>query len=283
MLMINPNCSEVVGKLPVKTIKEAKKILKDIDIEVIRYDAYIHLHAGTKFSEKHNRIIDPSNPNSPDFANRSSIGLYRGNYEGGNGVYVVGHQHCQRQLFATIEKISGEIKVDFHGYDGGYDFEDCYNEWLEREEDVKDLQKAVREEVEIILAHKSMQEIKDGLFFTINIITGKKYSDGEKYKHLVKIVEKIMNERKKELVGKRRKETKKMYDKVVKETGITDTMKQESDDDIFKHLKQFYHWQYTEPLFICITQPKIRKVFLHRDELFKSQSDPETSQLKKPK
>ena len=262
--ILNPNCSEVVARLPVKNITEGKKLLKSIGLDIVRHDPYIHMH---KISEKYNRIIDPENPNSPDFEHRAYLNLSKGNYEHGDGVYVVGHQHSQHQIFKTIEKIQSELNVEFFGYDGGYNFEECFNDWLDKETDVPDHQDDIRAEIEILLKQKKIQQTIEGVFLAVDITTNKKYSDKQKYDYLAKTVDEIVEDRKEELIAKRRKESKEIHDRIQKETGMKHKMRRESDQEIFDHLKQFYHFQYTESLFNCIEYKQIRKSFLGRDNI----------------
>ena len=127
-MILNPNCSEVVCKLEnVGSVAEAKKLLKDIGIEVASMRNYI------RFSDNRGGgyLMDTDNPNSPDFENGSYLAVRNTSYQefGGKGIYIEGHQHCQSQMYPTIDKIQKELGCTFEGYDGGGGFEELFEEW----------------------------------------------------------------------------------------------------------------------------------------------------------
>jgi len=135
-MMINPNCSEIVAKLPVQKIEDAKDFLeKNSNIKVIKFDSYHGMLSGLMEDTSPN-IVDPDNPNTLDFNHGSTMSIYEGNYsdydcDGDTGIFIVASQHCQHQLFETIHKLKDEKGLEFYGFDGGGGFDDNYDTWLD--------------------------------------------------------------------------------------------------------------------------------------------------------
>jgi len=150
--MLNPNCSEMVMKLEdVSTVKEAIELLRSEGFIVEKINRYVDFS-----KDKSVEIMDKDNPNLPDFAHGAHLSIYKGDYDAGNGIYIVGHQHCQHQLYATIYRLESIFGGDFEGYDGGYDFEDCYNNWLDKgKPDVMTSNVELRERASKILLDKT--------------------------------------------------------------------------------------------------------------------------------
>jgi len=128
--LLNPNCSEMICRLPTASMDEAKKMLEGIGLELVDMPWYI------SFSDdvEKDYIVNPENPNSPDYMYHAYLHLVKDFEE--KGIFVVGHQHCQHQLYSTIDKIEQALKVSFFGSDGGYDFDEEYKDWKNKKFEV---------------------------------------------------------------------------------------------------------------------------------------------------
>ena len=130
-MLLNPNCSELVLRLPDDYTKEQViEMLKDLGIyyiEIPSNDIYEWDNSGDKMSV----IFDKDNPNMPDYENGATIHIYgdgEDNGYGDDGIRIDGHQHCQHQLFPTLKKIQDELSGEVYGQDGGSANE--YEEWV---------------------------------------------------------------------------------------------------------------------------------------------------------
>jgi len=135
-MKLNPNCSELVIRLPLNiTKKRAIKELKKIGIYFIDYPANDWYHwVSSKPNETVPIILDLDNPNMPDFENTASMHIY-GNRESDGyetqGVRIQCHQHCQHQLFPTVKKIIDHFpNSEIGGQDGGSTFD--WDDWIEK-------------------------------------------------------------------------------------------------------------------------------------------------------
>jgi hypothetical protein len=155
--ILNPNCSEVVCKLPATTMDEAKKTLEGIGIKVVNVEWYVDFSDDTQM----NYIVDPNNPNSPDFMHRAH--LYIAEDFEAQGIFIIGHQHCQAQLFSTMRAIEKGLHIKFDGYDGG-DIKE-YADWKRKgEEMMPDWQAQQRKWIRLLLKRASFKTEIDTLF-----------------------------------------------------------------------------------------------------------------------
>jgi len=251
--ILNPNCSEVIARLPVKTIAEGKKLLRSIGLDILRVDPYLHMHIMTQNGkiENDNAIIDPDNPNLPDFTNHARLSLRRTNYEEGEGIYIDGHQHCQVQLYPTIKKIQDELGIQFQGYDGGYNFERDFENWLNNGGEIKDYQQPLRDEIKRLLKEKKIKEMVENVFEVVDCIENKEHSPKEKYLLLRRAYKEYLEENKKALIKERREDER-----------YKNFAKKESDDEIWKNIMEVSMWTYMDPMFNVLNDEKLRKIFL---------------------
>jgi hypothetical protein len=156
-MLLNPNCSEIVCKLPFETMEKAKEEMEKIGVVSLSVPWYI-----TFDDEAMGQLFDKDNPNSPDFENSAHLYLQE-NFEG-EGIFVVGHQHCQHQLYATVKKIEDATGEEFGGYDGGYDFKKCYTGWRKRKTPVADYQMRLRKVAKALMDDKELKADIDRLF-----------------------------------------------------------------------------------------------------------------------
>ena len=145
-----PSCSEVVCRLPFATLDLAKEELEKMGIDVMDIDLYPSFRFGEDGdSVKQYILADRDNINLLDFEHGAHLALFKDEYEV-KGIGVVGHQHCQSQLFKTIQKIENKLGFEFKGWDGGYSFEDDFMEWL-GSPTLEDYQEEIRKKVKDIL------------------------------------------------------------------------------------------------------------------------------------
>jgi len=129
-LGFQPNCSEVVLHLSSIATNDLLLLLESIGIREIEID--------DKYSADGRRtvLVDDSNPSLPDFMHGSDLKI-REDYVGSGsylgGTCIVGHQHCQSQLFPTMKKIADALKQN--NITGEWDADDGgsigdYEEWV---------------------------------------------------------------------------------------------------------------------------------------------------------
>jgi hypothetical protein len=257
--LLNPNCSEIIARLPVNTLPEGKKLLKSVGLEIIRFDPYIDMHVNMKIPmmEKGNYIIDPENPNLPDFKFHSRLTIERADFERDEGIYVVGHQHSQPQLYPTIKKISDKIGVEFKGYDGGYDFEECFEDWINKGQPKTDHQDEIRKSVKKLLRIPEIKNLAKNVFYAIDYIESKDLSEAQKYKMLIEEYKKYCEKNKKKII----KETKdnEEYKNILKGMEDEKIFEEAVKRDIDKNVSSLFH---------ILNDKKIRKFFLDLEEIF---------------
>ena len=131
---INPNCSELVIRLPDRSMLSIKNSL---DLAGIKEEVVRDFWAmGIEQPEWENdKPRDDGNDCSqlvdhdllPDMQNHADIRLEK--HFDGEGIAIVGHQHCQKQLFPILKKISDLFSEPVESYDGGST--QYYDKWLE--------------------------------------------------------------------------------------------------------------------------------------------------------
>jgi hypothetical protein len=125
---LNPNCSELVLRLNENMSKrEALRMLESIgikEIEIPNKEFYGEWAIG---DENTKLLADKDNPNSPDFDNHATLVLSEGYMDERDGLSIVAHQHCQHQLFPTLDKIERELGLEVEPWDGGST--NAYEEW----------------------------------------------------------------------------------------------------------------------------------------------------------
>jgi hypothetical protein len=248
MKILNPNCSEVIARLPVKNMIEAKKLIRSIGLDILRIDPYINMHIFLPDGkeEKRNMITDPDNPNLPDFKYRSTLYLGKDDYEEGEGIYVEGHQHCQKQLYPTIKKIQDKLGVEFYGYDGGYKFEECFEGWLNEGNAVEDYQKPLYDKIRKILEDEKIKNITKNVFEVVDCVENKKHSTREKYLLLKKAYRRYLEENKEELIKEKKEDERYIMQKV-------------TDDQILKQLVDYAMFAHLDVMFDILDNKKLRE------------------------
>lgn len=249
--LLNPNCSEVIARLPVKNITEGKNLLKSIGLDILRMDPYLNMHIllPNGKEEEYNMITDPDNPNLPDFEHHSTFYLKRTDYDGNEGIYIQGHQHSQIQLYPTIKKIQDKLGIDFYGYDGGGDFEEIFESWLNEGAKNEDFQIAFKKEIIKLRESKIIKETAQNIFEVVDCVENKKHTKREKYILLKKAYEKYLNENKKELIKEKREDER--YKNMLKNT---------SDEEVFNQIVSQAMFRYLDILFTSYTNKKIFEV-----------------------
>jgi hypothetical protein len=133
-----PNCSEVVLHVQSLTKDELLPILEEIGIR----EEEVEQFWGHQPDEEPEVVIaDDNNPNMPDYVHKAHMSIKDdyvgcGTYSG--GCCVIGHQHCQQQLYPTMKHIADFLEAKglqtdgWNGDDGGST--DEYEEWIEKGE-----------------------------------------------------------------------------------------------------------------------------------------------------
>jgi len=274
-MILNPNCSEVIAKLPVSNMNEAKRLLKSIGLKIIRYDPYVSLYENGRFeySKKYTMIIDPENPNSPDFEHTAKLSVGRGSYEDDGGIWMEGHQHSQHQLYPTIKRIiEGIPDVEFSGYDGGGSFNELYDKWVEEgAKTIPDYQHEIRDEIKSLLKDKDVKNaIKS--FYAVDLAVKKRYAEQDKYKVLREAVKKSVDRRKKQIIKNRKILLIKRHNKWEKELNEehpdrkSEPFKMPSDEEVFTEFKRTYDFHILGAFYTVISNKQIAEVFLQKDQ-----------------
>lgn len=252
--LLNPNCSEVIARLPVKNITEGKNLLKSIGLDVIRFDPYLHMHilSPKGKEEKYNMIADPDNPNMPDFEHRSTFYLGKSDYNGEEGIYVQGHQHCQRQLYATIKKIQDKLGIDFYGHDGGGAFKELFEEWLKGGKVIDDYQKPLYDKIRKILEDEKIKNVVTNVFEVVDCVENKKHTAKEKYILLKKAYKEYLEQNKEELIKEKKEDER--YKNIVKDA---------TDQQIFEQITNQAMIFYLDPMFNILENKKLRERVLN--------------------
>lgn len=125
-----PNCSEVVYHISDMSKEEILNVLEQHGIEKVSMKGFYSFSPEDEIE----MLSDTDNPNLPDFRYNAYLKIEEGyagcgTYEG--GACVVGHQHCQRQLFPTMHKIEQLIPTSEWSGDDGGNIEE-YEEWVEK-------------------------------------------------------------------------------------------------------------------------------------------------------
>jgi hypothetical protein len=112
---------------------EALEKLREIGVFEITVPSHVLYSWYDKDSDDTESLLaDNDNPNMPDFALHATLEIHskyedRDDYKESN-FYIVGHQHCQHQLFPTMRKIEKHLQGKWIEWDGGSLNE--YEEWL---------------------------------------------------------------------------------------------------------------------------------------------------------
>ena len=148
---VNPNCSEIVIRFPTckedgyLSVGEIRKRLKQIGIFEVTVNGFWGFEERTPEENALRMLVDIDNPTSPDFEHGSHVCLEtwcdareldESLGSGDRCIVIVAHQHCQVQLYPTIEKICNEFGLDAVGYDGGGSFEEDYGDWIAKGREV---------------------------------------------------------------------------------------------------------------------------------------------------
>lgn len=139
-LGFQPNCSEIVLHIPGMKKAELIELLEGSRIREVEIQGW---YAAIGNDESYLMLEDDQNPSLPDFNHHSRLNIEEdysgcGTYQG--GVCVIGHQHCQHQMFPTMKRIEDLVNaeghdVHWHGDDGGS--EEDYEEWITAGADAK--------------------------------------------------------------------------------------------------------------------------------------------------
>lgn len=142
-----PNCSEVVLRLKVSP-EEALARLQAVGIGVMRMtkrEFWGIKVVPEETGELEEMLVDCDNPLLPDTTWHAVLRVIP-DWDGGPA--VVGHQHCQHQLFPTMLKIEKVLGGRWEGYDGGSI--EGYRQWKAEHRTPQ----AVRRFIEELLAEK---------------------------------------------------------------------------------------------------------------------------------
>lgn len=267
-MLLNPNCSEIVAKLDVGSIQEAREIIEDIGMKVIRYDPYISLYSGSRFNERYWIIVDPKSKNSPDFKCHARLTISRGAYYDEEGIWIDGHQHSQHQLYETIKRIWDVIPgIEFMGHDGGGSFNEIYGEWVDKgAQPIEDFQTEIRDEIKVLLRDPIIiNTIKS--FQAVDIAIKKRVAQQDKYALLKEAIKKSATNRKEELIEKKKKEVLEWEDEWMKKNpGSARDFKMEPDKKLFEDILHTYDYQINGTLYLMVTNKKLAQVFLQDDQ-----------------
>lgn len=267
-MLLNPNCSEVVAKLDVTTKQEAKEILEDIGLKVIRYDPYVSLYSGGHFSEKYWMIIDPKNPNSPDFKCSSHLAISKNAYFDDEGIWIDGSQHSQHQMYSTIKRISDALpEVEFTGHDGGGSFNELFDEWIKKGAvQIEDFQTEIRDEIKLLLRDPIIiNTIRS--FEAVDIAIKKGAAQQDKYTLLKGAIKKSATNRKEDLIEKKKQEVIQWEEEWIKKNpGSKRDFKMPPDKKLFEDILHTYDYQINGTLYLMITNKKLAQVFLQDDQ-----------------
>lgn len=137
-----PNCSEVVFRLDAVGMDRALELLRCAGIDVARMPKVEFWGFGISEDEgcEEVQIVDAENPLLPDVKWHAMLWLAP-DWDGGPA--IVGHQHCQHQLFPTMLKIEKVLRGRWQGYDGGST--EGYRAWKARHRTRSAVQRFVRE------------------------------------------------------------------------------------------------------------------------------------------
>ena len=272
--LLQTNCSEVIAKLDVASFSDARDILEEIGMKVIKYDPYLSLYHGGRFSEKYWMVIDPKNPNSPDFQHTAKLSLTRANYDESDkeAIWIDGHQHSQHQLYPTIKRISDALGLQFDGYDGGGSFNEIYDEWIKKGAvPLEDFQTDIRNEIKILLRDPIViKTIKS--FKAVEIAVKKKVVQQDKYALLIEAIKKSMLNRKTELIEKQREKEIKNHEEWEKRLNEEhpdrkpEPLKMPSDKELFTYIERHCDFAINGTLYLMVTNKKLAQVFLQNDQ-----------------
>lgn len=259
-MQINPNCSEIIAKLPVTSMEEAIAFIeKNSNIQVIHYDHYLGSLA-SGIEEQYN-IIDPDNPNSPDFRQGSYIMINTRtgmNDEGKEEHIICAHQHTRSQLYPTIEKLMNEKKLDFDGYDGGSDFDYLFKAWQEEKNDTppEDLHRDLREMMAILFAKDTYHTDLKHMIEVVSQITSCDEAFAFKKNYIGKTVDRIIKEEPQ--LRQRLQE----HIEAVKEIKEEQPGKPLTDEQLRKRAKESMQRGAVKAILACLYHENLRNIFL---------------------
>jgi hypothetical protein len=267
-MLLNPNCSEVVAKLDVGSIQEAREILEDIGMKVIRYDPYISLYNGSRFNDRYWIIVDPKSKNSPDFKCHARLTISKASYYDEEGIWIDGSQHSQHQLYETIKRIWDMMPgIEFMGHDGGGSFNEIYDEWVDQgAQPIEDFQTEIRDEIKLLLRDPIViNTIRS--FKAVDIAVNKKTVQQDKYKLIVEAIRKSAGQRKSVLIEKKKQEVLEWEEQWKKNNpGSKRDFKMSPDKELFEDILHTYDYQINGTLYLMITNKVLAQVFLQDDQ-----------------
>jgi hypothetical protein len=112
---------------------EILKRLKEINVYKVMVEGFWDFYK-EKDKQRTELLVDLDNPSSPDFEWHATIRLNT-DFDGAKQPAIVASQHCQHQIFYTLEKIASKFGLEIEAYDGGgmQNYEDWNGEKLKLE------------------------------------------------------------------------------------------------------------------------------------------------------
>lgn len=260
--MLNPNCSEIVAKLPVQSIQEAREFLeRNSNIKTIKYNSYFDLLPLSEDEIKYN-VVDPDNPNTIDFYRGSTMQILEGDYDSGDGIYVVAGEHGQHQLYDTIHKLSKEKNLVFYGFDGGAGFDEMYLKWLDNAGpgSVEDLQEKIRKIVKKFFENNQFHRDLTNMSEIIRTVASPYEAEEIQQKHVKKIMKKILNK------STEIQEEIYTYVRELREEDEHDTYATQSDEEMYEDIIDNLKKGVSNALILCVQNKEAKEIFFNNEK-----------------
>ena len=270
--MLQPNCSEVIAKLPMQSKKKAIEFLKENGFEVIPLDLF-SLRFGRTLSIKeiNNIVVDPENPFSLDIEHGSDIVLVKGDYGDGAGYYIRGHQHCQIQMYPTLERMADRMGLSLEGFDGGGDFDESFEEWKKdgRPAPSHSYQTNMNEELQLIFADEKIKKMTEDTMNVMDYVICKEEGHKEKVEFVKAAIKDFSESRRDMIIEKQRTshlDNEALRNKTASKDELEKTLPPENK--LFEEGQEKYLNIYGIIAFLVITNAQIRRILLGRDTLW---------------
>jgi len=131
------------------------------------------------------------------------------------------------------------LGIEFYGYSGGYDFEECFEGWLNEGAIVEDYQKPLYDKIKKILENETIKNVTKNVFEVVDCVENKKHSKKEKYMLLKKAYGRYLEENKKELIREKREDER--YINILQNATDDQIFKQIVDQAIFSRLDTMFN------------------------------------------
>lgn len=270
--MLQPNCSEVIAKLPMRSKKKAIEFLKENGFEVVPMDLF-SLRFGRVLPMKDidNIVVDPENPFSLDIEHGSDIVLVRGDYGDGTGYYIRGHQHCQIQMYPTLERMVERMDLSLEGFDGGGDFDECFEGWKKDGRPVPShsYQTNMKEELQLIFADEKIKKMTEDTMKVMDYVICREDGYKEKVEFVKAAIKEFSEGRRNMIIEKQRTrhlDTEALRNKTATKDELEKILPPENK--LFEEGREKYLNIYGILAFLVITNAQIRRTLLDRDKLW---------------